>query len=111
MVYLEKYCIELPESTKKLIEKSPEKYICCANSHRTRAGPFVDTSNKRSKNNMNLNSKTKPAADDGGKNDSDDEEVALTASAVADSDNDDFDEEKEDENEFGLLNPPPKILY
>ena len=33
----------------------------------------------------NINSKTKPAADDGGKNDSDDEEVALTAAAVADS--------------------------
>ena len=80
IVYLEKYGIELPESTKKLIEKSQEKYICCANAHRMRAGPFVDTDNKRSKKNLNLNSKTKPAADDGSKNDSNDEEVALTAS-------------------------------
>ena len=63
IVHLEKYGIELPESTKKLIEKSREKYICCANGHRMQAGPFVDT-NKRSKTagkQKNLNSKTKPA--------------------------------------------------
>ena len=69
LVHLEKYGIELPESTNKLIEKSPEKYICCANGHQMRAGPFVDT-NKRSKTagkqkNLNNTSKTKPAADDG----------------------------------------------
>ena len=116
---MEKYGIELPESTKKLIEKSSEKYICCGNGHSMRAGPFVNTNNKRSKKNLNNNNnrKTKPAANDGSKNDSNDEEVALTeaAEAVADSDevhhsnNDDFAKEKEDENEIGLLNPPPKI--
>ena len=76
---MEKYGIELPESTKKLIEKSPEKYICCANGHRMRVGPFVDTNNRsktagKQKNLNHDNSKTKPAAD-GSKNDSDDEEV------------------------------------
>ena len=112
IVHLEKYGIELPTSTKKLIEKRAEKHICCCNGHRMRAGPFVDT-NKRTKTSgkqKNLNSKTKPA--DGSKNDSDDEEVALTA-AVADSDemhsNDDFAEEKEGENESGFLYPPLKI--
>ena len=63
IVHLEKYGIELPESTKKLIEKSSEKYICCGNGHSMRAGPFVNT-NKRSKTSgkqKNLNSKTKPA--------------------------------------------------
>ena len=129
MVYLEKHGMELSESTKKLIEKCPEKHICCADGHRLRAGPFVDTNNnnnKRSKKmKLNLNSKTKPAAaaadhdhdhDHGSKNnDSDDEETAAAAAAaalaVADSDdnNDDFDEEKEDVDEFGLLIPPPKI--
>ena len=94
MVYLEKHGMELSESTKKLIEKCPEKHICCADGHRLRAGPFVDTNNnnKRSKKmNLNLNSKTKPAAadHDGSKNDSDDEETAAAAAAaaaVADSD-------------------------